>query len=94
VQPAITQGEFAARIWAAGGQSGTPKTSVIGRRVIIALSLVVSVVRDFTEMVYESDKPFIVDSSAFESAFRAHTTPIEVAIEATVAHYRGALVAV
>jgi nucleoside-diphosphate-sugar epimerase len=92
VQPAITQGEFAERVWVAAGQSGTPRTSVVGRRAIGAIGLIVPIVREFKEMVYQYEKPFVVDSSLFESTFGASATPNEAAIAATVAHYRRALI--
>jgi hypothetical protein len=39
-------------------------------------------------MMYEFEKPFIVDSSRFEQTFGMQPTPIGEAIKATVAWYR------
>ncbi len=44
--------------------------------------------RETVEMMYEFEKPFIVDSNKFERAFGVKATPIEEAIKATVAWYR------
>ena len=44
--------------------------------------------RESVEMIYEFEKPFIVESSKFERAFGVKATPIEEAIKATVAWYR------
>jgi hypothetical protein len=45
-------------------------------------------VREFLEMYYEFDEPFIVDDSQFRSAFGNGVTPHEEAIRETVAWYR------
>ena len=39
-------------------------------------------------MMYEFEKPFVVDSSKFERAFGVVATPIVDAIKATVVWYR------
>jgi nucleoside-diphosphate-sugar epimerase len=40
------------------------------------------------EMMYEFEKPFVVDSAKFEKTFGMKATPIREAIKATVAWYR------
>lgn len=87
VQPAIVRREFAERIWAAAGQSGTPRISVVGRGMLRAVGLFVPVVRELPEMLYEYEKPFVVDSSRFERAFLAAPTPSGDAIAATLEAY-------
>ena len=44
--------------------------------------------RETVEMMYEFEKPFVVDSSKFERAFGVTATPMADAIKATVAWYR------
>jgi nucleoside-diphosphate-sugar epimerase len=44
--------------------------------------------RETVEMMYEFEKPFVVDSSQFERTFGVKATPIAEAIKATVAWYR------
>ena len=39
-------------------------------------------------MLYEFEKPFVVESSKFERTFGVQATPIEEAIKVTVAWYR------
>ena len=40
------------------------------------------------QVLYQFDRPFIVDHSKFEKAFGAETTPHPQAIQRTVAWYR------
>ena len=44
--------------------------------------------RKTIEMMYEFEKPFVVDSAKFEKAFGMKATLIRDAIKATVAWYR------
>jgi len=39
-------------------------------------------------MLYEFEEPFVVDDSRFTAAFGSHATPLDDAIDATVAWYR------
>ncbi|MFM9877956.1 MAG: NAD-dependent epimerase/dehydratase family protein [Rhodoglobus sp.] len=89
VQPPITQQELSERAWKAAGNTGSPKVTVIGRASLRVIGLVVPVVREFAEMAYLFDKPFVVDSSRFESTFGVSATPNDAAIAATIEHYRG-----
>ncbi|NOT03932.1 MAG: hypothetical protein HOP27_04965 [Anaerolineales bacterium] len=41
------------------------------------------------EMMYEFEKPFIVDSGKFETTFGMKATPMKEAIKETVAWYKG-----
>ncbi len=91
VQPAMTQAEFAQKVWSAAGQSGSPKVRVVGRRTITVLSPVWRLGRELREMLYLFERPFVADSRQFEHAFGVHPTPIDAAIEQTVAHYRPAV---
>jgi len=75
-------------VWAAAGNSGRPKVRVTGQGAIRLVGLMVPVVREFAEMSYQYEKPFVVDSSRFESTFGAAPTANDVAIAATVEHYR------
>jgi hypothetical protein len=46
------------------------------------------IVREVRAVAYQFDRPFVVDSSAFESTFGVRATPLEEALEATVEWYR------
>ncbi len=91
VQPPMTQAQFAEKVWAAAGQSGTPKVRTIGRRTITALSPVWPLGRELREMLYQVERPFVAESRQFEEAFGVHPTPIDTAIAQTVAHYRSSV---
>ncbi len=88
VQPALTQGELAQRIWTAAGRTGTPRMQLVGRRLATVLGIFSPTLRELPEMMYEFDKPYVVDSSAFEGAFAARPTPLGTAIETTLNWYR------
>ncbi len=51
-------------------------------------SMVPGRLQSAVEMLYEFEKPFVVNSSNFEQAFGVKATPITEAIKATVAWYR------
>jgi nucleoside-diphosphate-sugar epimerase len=53
-----------------------------------ALGLVNPMMRALAEMAYEFEEPFVLDTTKYESAFGATTTPLATAIAATVAGYR------
>jgi nucleoside-diphosphate-sugar epimerase len=44
--------------------------------------------RELPEMLYQFDRPFIVDSSLFTSTFGLQATPLDEALTATVDWYR------
>lgn len=64
------------------------KTRVGTRPILRILGLFDKNVREIIEMLYEFEKPFIVDTSKAENAFGWRATPIEVAICETVAYFR------
>ena len=88
VQPALTQRSLAQLAWQASGRSGSARIQVAGRATLGALGLVSPTLREMKEMLYEFERPFIVDSSKFESTFGVQATPMEDAISATVEYYR------
>ena len=45
-------------------------------------------VREMLEMLYEFEEPFVVDHRRFEAAFGNHATPLDQAIDKTVAWYQ------
>jgi hypothetical protein len=50
--------------------------------------LFVPAARETVEMMYEFEKPFVVDHSKFTATFGDISTPLEDSIAATVAWYR------
>jgi nucleoside-diphosphate-sugar epimerase len=51
------------------------------------LGLFVPILREVGEMIYQFDKPYIVDSSQFVAQFGDIHTPLEVALEQTIAWF-------
>lgn len=85
-EPAITQRQFVERIFAA---TGAPvKVSAMGRTMMAFGGLFVPEAGESVEMMYEFEKPFVVDSSRFEKAFGLKATPLNESIPATVEWYR------
>jgi nucleoside-diphosphate-sugar epimerase len=85
-RPEITQRQFAELIYR---ETGHPvKASGVSKSTMALAGLFIPGARESVEMMYEFEKPFIVDSSKFERAFGVKATPIEEAVRATVAWYR------
>jgi len=85
-RPQITQRQFAELIYR---ETGHPvKASAVSKPMMALAGLFIPGARESVEMMYEFEKPFVVDSSKFERAFGMKATPIEEAIKATVAWYR------
>lgn len=85
-RPQITQRQFAELVFA---ETGHPvKASGMGKLMMALGGLFIPEARESVEMMYEFEKPFVVDSSQFERAFGVKATPIAEAIKATVAWYR------
>jgi nucleoside-diphosphate-sugar epimerase len=85
-RPQLTQRQFAELVYR---EAGHPvKASGMGRLMLSFGGLFIPAARESVEMIYEFEKPFVVDSSKFEGAFGVKATPIAEAIKATVAWYR------
>jgi nucleoside-diphosphate-sugar epimerase len=85
-RPQITQRQFAELVFA---ETGHPvKASAMGKTMMRIGGLFIPGAREMVEMMYEFEKPFVVDSSQFERTFGVKATPIAEAIKATVAWYR------
>lgn len=84
--PARTQAELVELIFA---ELGAPaKLSSVGRLMLQLGGLFIPEARETVEMLYEFDRPFVLDSSPFERAFGLKATPIEEGLRRTVAWYR------
>jgi nucleoside-diphosphate-sugar epimerase len=85
-RPQITQRQFAGLVY---GETGHPvKASGMGKLMMAIGGIFIPAARETVEMMYEFEKPFVVDSSKFERAFGMKATPIVDAIKNTVAWYR------
>lgn len=65
-----------------------PKMSGMGRLMMGLGGLFIPAAREMVEMMYEFEKPFVVDSSKFTKAFGVQGTPLGEAIKTTVAWYK------
>jgi len=73
-------------------EMGLPvKMNTMGRLIMSVGGLFIPAAREVIEMLYEFEKPFIVDSSRFVRAFGDIATPHTRAIPPTVAWYRAYL---
>ena len=60
----------------------------MGKLMLALGGLFIPAARESVEMLYEFEKPFVVDSNKFERTFGVAATPIGEAIKATVAWCR------
>ncbi len=85
-QPKMTQAELV-RLFAE--EAGIePKISSMGKLMMTIGGLFVPEAKETVEMMYEFDKPFIIDSSKFERMFGMKATPMREAIRETVAWFK------
>jgi nucleoside-diphosphate-sugar epimerase len=71
--------------------AGTPaKPAVLGPGMVRTLGLFVPVLREFSELMYQYGRPFVMDTSKFQAAFGPFpVTPHEDALRTTLAWFRG-----
>jgi len=85
-QPMISQSELVCMFAKEAGME--PKINRMGRLMMAMGGFFIPEARETVEMMYEFEKPFIVDSSKFEKAFGMKATPIRDAIRETVNWYK------
>ena len=84
--PHITQGELVSMAAEEMGKQARIQTA--GKLMMSMLGLFIPEVRESVEMLYEFERPFVVDSSKFEKTFGMKATPMKQAIKETVAWYK------
>jgi nucleoside-diphosphate-sugar epimerase len=84
--PGITQGELIHMFAEAAGIQ--PRIQAVGKLMMSLAGLFNKEAKESVEMLYEFEKPFIVDSSKFERTFGTKATPISEAIKETVDWYK------
>lgn len=84
--PTITTHQFIQQVYQASGTE--IGISALPRFMVSLIGLFNPNVREIKEVLFEFEEPFIVDSSAFESAFGHTATPLDEAIPATVEWFR------
>jgi nucleoside-diphosphate-sugar epimerase len=85
-QPNITQHQIMTLFFEEIGLP--PKMSAVSKNMMRLAGLFVPGAREMVEMMYEFEKPFVVDSSKFERAFGMQATPLRTAVRKTVEWYR------
>jgi nucleoside-diphosphate-sugar epimerase len=85
--PPLSAQALAERLSALAG-APTARITRVPRLVINAIGVVSPLVRELRETGYQFDKPFVVDSSDFESTFGIAPTPMGEALQATLGFYR------
>lgn len=83
--PALTQREFMTMVFREIGS--TPAISVMGKTMMWIGGLFIPAAKETVEMMYEFEKPFIVDSQKFEHMFGWRATNLPEAIRETVQWY-------
>jgi nucleoside-diphosphate-sugar epimerase len=84
--PALTQREFMNCVFSEIGRE--PAMSAMGRLMMRIGGVFIPEARESVEMMYQFEKPFIVDSTKFEKQFGWSATDISVAIKETVVWYK------
>jgi len=85
-QPRMSQGELVRMFADEAGME--PKISSMGKLMMAIGGLFIPEAKETVEMMYEFNKPFIVDSNKFEKTFGIKATPIREAIRETVTWYK------
>ncbi|MEM7288278.1 MAG: NAD-dependent epimerase/dehydratase family protein [Actinomycetota bacterium] len=84
---ARTVDEMAAAIAVEAGVS-TPVVKRIPTALIKVAGVVVPMMRELPEMLYQFEKPFVIDATDTSDVFGFEATPLEQQVKATVAAYR------
>ncbi|MDI2033553.1 NAD-dependent epimerase/dehydratase family protein [Paenarthrobacter nitroguajacolicus] len=89
---AITQREIAAAYANAAGVSG-PKVGAVPGWVLRAAGLFSTDMRELAELLYQFERPFVMESSESQRLLGLEPTPLKQAAAATVAWWRGGVTA-
>lgn len=85
-QPGLSQADMVRMFAEEAGVE--PKMSTMGKTMMAIGGLFIPEAKETVEMMYEFDKPFLIDSSKFEKIFSMKATPIREAIKDTVRWFR------
>lgn len=85
--PALSQQELADAFAAAAGRPA-PKVRVLPGWTLRAAGFVSADARELAEMLYQFERPFVMDSATSEAALGVAPTPLETAVAATVDWWR------
>lgn len=85
--PTVTTRALLEQAFAIAGHR--PRVAGTGRLAMRVAGLFIPGARETVEMMYEFERPFVVDHSRYAGTFGADVTPHEEALRRTVAWYRG-----
>lgn len=80
----LTQGELCARLWAEAGRDGRPRVAALRGLTMRMVGLFAPRVRESVEMLYEMERPFLVNASEFEERFGWTATALDDAVRQTM----------
>lgn len=85
-QPKLSQADLVRMFAEEAGVK--PRMSTMGKTMMAIGGLFIPEAKESLEMMYEFDKPFIIDSSKFEKTFEMSATPMREALRETVKWFR------
>jgi nucleoside-diphosphate-sugar epimerase len=85
--PALSARAFGERLAELAG-APAPRIRELPRSVLYAAGMVSPMLRGMRETAYQFDRPYILDSSDFETTFGVTPTPLDDALNATIAWWR------
>jgi hypothetical protein len=88
---ALTGRAFAERVFAAAGK--TARVGTFGRGMVRLAGLFSPFMREFVEMMYQFENPFVLDGGRFTRTFGMAATPHDEAIRRTVSAFRAPVLA-
>ena len=86
VAPARTTRQIIEHVYPAAGHQ--PRTLAAGGATLRALGLVKPAMREYLHTLYQFTDRWVVDDSSFRTAFGVSATPLDEALDATLAWYR------
>ncbi|MFE9634637.1 NAD-dependent epimerase/dehydratase family protein [Streptomyces sp. NPDC006463] len=86
-EPAVSVREMVDRL-AAQSQTGPVTVRRLSPAVLGVASVFSPLIRELKEIRYQFDRPFVVDSSAYEAEFTVRATPVDEQVKATVDWWR------
>ena len=86
--PPLSQRQLAEMVYREAGFTEIPRIRALGKTMVRIGGLFSPAARETVEMMYEWEKPYIVDSSKFQRTFGVQPTPIEEVVRESVAWYR------
>jgi nucleoside-diphosphate-sugar epimerase len=84
-RPTLTQSEMVKMVARSLGVKA--KQYANGKMMMVLAGLLLPQAKEMVEMMYQFSLPFVVDSGKFERAFEVRATPMDQAIEETIAWY-------